>query len=69
VACAASQLIGVKRHRSMKPCPRDHRRQLVIATELDRDPKSEIKILSKMKGAWMQISIRLHGEEWRSVFS
>jgi len=41
LACVASQLIGVKRHCSMKPFNRDHRRELAIAAELHGDPKCE----------------------------
>jgi hypothetical protein len=39
LACVASQLIGVKRHCSMKPFNRDHRRELAIAAELRGDKK------------------------------
>jgi len=46
LACLASQLIGVKRHCSMKPFHRDHRRELAIAAELHGDAKCKNKVLS-----------------------
>jgi hypothetical protein len=55
----------------MKPCNRDHRRELAVAAELHGDPKCENQSpLQVERRAWMQVTILgSHGEEWRSVFS